>query len=417
MTVSTRRHEPLGGNYRRLVTAAGFSNLADGVFQIALPLLAVRLTRSPAAVAGLTFAARAPWLVFGVVAGVLADRLDRLATMVRVDIARAVLIGGLAVLVAVERQELWVLFVAAVLLGIGETMFDTSSQSLMPSVVERDQLSRANGRLYAVEMGMNQFVGPPIGGLLVAAGVAVAFGTSAGAYALAAVALMTITGSFRPQRAAAPNRMRVDMAEGLRFLRSHRVLRTLTMLAAISLLASTAAFALFPLFAVAPGPLGLSEFGFGLLLTSAAAGSLLSSLVTERVEGALGRHRTLTLCVVLDGAAIAVLAVGNVAVAAVVGFALGFSQVLWQVVSVSLRQRLVPDSLLGRVTGVHRTVAMGSMVAGAALGGLLAEAFGIRPVLVGAGIATLAGLLLLPLVSDRAIAEAEMRITDGVVVS
>jgi MFS family permease len=412
--VSRATHAPLGPSYRKLVTASGFSNVADGVFQVALPLLAVRLTQSPAAVAGLTFAARLPWLVFGVLAGALADRLDRRATMVRVDIARAALIGGLALLVVAEHERLWVLYAVALLLGIGETVFDTSSQSLMPAIVARDDLSRANGRLYAVEMGMNQFVGPPLGGLLVAAGVAVAFATSAGGYVAAGVVLATLTGSFRPERASASSRMRDDIAEGVRFLWRHRVLRALSAIVAVSLLSSTAAFALFPLFVIAPGPLGLSEVGFGLLLTAAAAGSLLSSLVTERVERRLGRNRTLVLCVVVDGVSIGVLAVGNVVVAVLVGIALGFSQVLFQVVSVSLRQRLVPNELLGRVTGVHRTLAMGSMVVGAALGGLLAEAFGIRPVLVGAGVLSLASLLLLPILSDRAIAEAESRAAEAV---
>lgn len=398
---------PLGGSYRKLLGAAASSNLADGVFQVALPLLAVRLTQSPAVVAGLTLAARLPWLLFGIVAGVLADRWDRLRTMVRVDLARAVLIGALAVTALAGHDRLWVLYVVAVVLGIGETLFDTSSQSIMPSVVGSDDLSRANGRLYAVEMGMNQFVGPPIGGMLVGISVALAFGASALAYAAAGAVLATISGSFRPQRRGPPTGMRQDIAGGMRFLRQHRVLRTLTAMVSVSLLSSTAAFALFPLFVVAPGPLGLTEFQFGLLLTAAAAGSLVSSLVTERVERALGRQRTLLLCIVVDGTAIATLAIAHLAVAIVVGVALGFSQVLWQVVSTSLRQRIVPGHLLGRVNGVHRTFAMGSMVVGAAAGGALAELFGIRPVLVGAGAATLLCVLLLPAVSDAAIAAAE----------
>jgi MFS family permease len=201
--------------------------------------------------------------------------------------------------------------------------------------------------------------------------------------------------------------MRQEIAGGVRFLRQHRVLRTLTAMASVSLLSSTAAFALFPLFVVAPGPLGLTEFEFGLLLTTAAAGSLVSSLVTERVERLLGRRRTLLLCIVVDGTAIAAIATAHIAVAILAGLALGFSQVLWQVVSVSLRQRIVPSHLLGRVNGVHRTFAMGSMVVGAAAGGALAELFGIRPVLVGAGAATLLCVLLLPAVSDAAIAAAE----------
>jgi MFS family permease len=406
--MAARRRAPLGANYRKLLSAAGFSNFADGVFQVALPLLAVRLTRSPAAIAGLTFTARLPWLLFGVIAGALADRLDRLRTMVRVDVARAALIGGLAAVVAVEREELWILYAVALLLGVGETLFDTSSQSLMPTIVPLDELSRANARLNAVELGTNQFVGPPVGGMLVAVAVAAPFGTTAVCYVVAGAILATMAGSFRAERTAAPPRMRTDIAEGVRYLWRHRVLRTLSVMVGVSLLTSTAAFALFPLFVVKPGPLGLSEFGFGVLLTTAAAGSMISSLVTERVEGALGRQRTLLLCILLDGTAIAVLAVGQLAVAIAVGLALGFSQVLWQVVVVSLRQRIVPNELLGRVNGVHRTLAMGSMVVGAAIGGAAAEVIGLRAVFVASGAATLLLVLLLPFVTADAIAEAEL---------
>lgn len=399
----------LGGSYRKLWTADGLSNVADGMFQLALPLFALRITRSPAAIAGLAFAARVPWLVLGVVSGTVADRLDRRTTMVRVDVARAALIGALAIVLVLDRGELWLLYAVALALGAGETLFDTSSMALLPAIVQPDDLSRANSRLFAVEMGMNQFVGPPLAGLLAGVTISLAFTTSAAAYLAAAAILLTLPGTFRadaPGGVVERNRLRQDMAEGLRYLTQHRLLRTLTAMVGISMLSSAAAISLLPVFSVAPGPLGLTEFQFGLLLTSAAAGSLVSSLVADRVEQRLGRQRVLLICILTDGIAIAVLAVGVVPVAVAVGVALGFSQILWQVVTVTLRQRIVPNHLLGRVSGAHRTVALGSLSLGAAAGGALGEAFGIRVVFVAAGMATLSLLLLLPFVSDRALKDA-----------
>src|SRR5215213_1788123 len=195
-TAASTNSDGLGANYWKLWASSAASNLADGVFWIAFPLLAIRLTDSPALIAGVAVVGRLPWLVFVLVAGALADRLDRRRTMVGVSILRTViaLVIGAAVVAGVD--SLILLYVAAFVLGVGETLFDTAAQSVMPSVVERDDLSKANGRLYAVELTMNQFVGPPLGGLLAGLAIGLAFVSSAVAFALAAVALVLLTGSF-----------------------------------------------------------------------------------------------------------------------------------------------------------------------------------------------------------------------------
>jgi len=127
-----------------------------------------------------------------------------------------------------------VLYAVAFLLGVFETLFDTSAQSIMPSLVDRDLLSRANGRLYAVELTMNQFVGPPLGGFLAALGLASAFGLTATAYALAAFVLLTIAGSFRPVREGPATRLHQEIAEGLRYLFGNPVLRVLAIMVGIT---------------------------------------------------------------------------------------------------------------------------------------------------------------------------------------
>lgn len=398
---------PLGPNYRRFWTASAMSNLADGVFQVALPLLAIRLTDSPALVAGVAFANRLPWMLFALHAGALADRLDRRRTMFNVDLVRVALIGGLAAVTAAGAEHIWVLYLVGFALGVGETLFDTAAQSVLPSVVDRDQLSRANGRLHAVELTMNQFVGPPLGGILAAVAISLAFATSASAYLLAAVALAVVSGSFKPTRTGPRTTLRTDIAEGVRYLWRHRLLRTLAVMVGVMNLASTATFAVFPLFAVEPGPMGLSEFGFGALLTASAIGSLFGSLCTARFERAIGRHRLLMLTVVITGPILALWATANLALVVLASVLMGFGVVMWNVVTVSLRQRVAPDHLLGRVNAGYRLVAWGTMPIGAALGGLLGELVGIRATFLVCG--AMCGLLLLlkPFITDEAMDAAE----------
>jgi MFS family permease len=397
----------LGPNYRRLWTASGFSNLADGVFQIALPLLALRLTRSPALIAGVALAGRLPWLVFALQAGALADRLDRRRTMTLVNAGRVVVIGGLATLTAFDLVELWVLYVVAFALGMGETLFDTAAQSIMPMIVKHDQLSRANGRLYAVELTMNSFVGPPLGGVLVAVSVALAFASSAAAYAFALLALMVMAGSFRVERDTPPTTLRADIAEGLRFLVHHRVLRTLAAMTGLGNLAWTATMSVFPLMAVAPGEMGLSEAGFGLLTTGFAVGSVVGSILAERAERFLGKANALAIGALASGLMLMVPGiwpeVAPVFLSMVVS---GVTIVVWNVVTVSLRQRISPPHLLGRVNATYRLLAWGFMPIGAVLGGLLAEWLGVRAVFVIMGVLASALVLGRLIATDEAIAAA-----------
>jgi MFS family permease len=364
-----------------LLTASGLSNLADGIFQIALPLVALGITREPGAFAAVTLVGRLPWLFFALPAGALADRLDRRRTMVRVDVARALAIAPLAVVVALGREELWMLYAVAFALGVAETLHDTAAQSILPNVVEPERLARANSRLYAVELTANQFVGPPIGGLLAAAALAGALSASAVGYGLAAIALTLLVGRFRPARAAIPPSLRADIAEGVRYLARHRLLRTLAVCVGLSNLASTATIAVLPLYAVSPGPMGLSAAGYGLLLAAFAAGSLIGTFLVEPIEHRLGRHRTMLLATTtFPMFSLAPALTANVAFVAAAFLVASALSIGWNVITVSLRQRIVPDHLLGRVNAGYRLVAWGTMPIGAALGGLLGQRFGITTV-------------------------------------
>ena len=397
-------------NFARLATASGLSNLADGVFQITLPLVALGITRDPAAFASVTLVGRLPWLLFSLPAGAYADRLDRRRTMTLVNLGRVAMIGGLAAVVAAGVEELWLLYVVAFGLGVGETLFDTAAQSILPNVVDDpNRLSAANGRLYAIELTANQFVGPPIGGLIAGVTLAGALVGSAAAYALAAGVLVLLVGHFRPVRESGPTRLRSDIAEGIGYLARHRVLRTLAICVGISNLASTATFAVFPLYAVEPGPMGLSGAGLGLLLATLAAGSVLGSLVVHRIEARLGRRRTLLLAAATFPLFSLVLAltasVAWVAAAFFVGSALNIG---WNVITVSLRQRIVPDHLLGRVNAGYRLLAWGTMPLGAALGGIVGDRWGLDAVFwTCAVLSALCFPLIFVVITDKALAAAE----------
>ena len=396
-------------NFTKAVVASGFANLADGVLWVALPLLAVQLTRSPILIAGITVAARLPWLL-APVAGAFADRLDRRQSMVQVNLVRFVLLGGLALAVAVDLATLPMLYLVAVLLGVGETLFDTSAQSLLPAVVGRDELTRANSRLFAVELVANTFIGPPLGGLLAAAGLALALGVPAAAYLVGAGCLALLVGSFRAAGAgpAGSTRLRDDIAEGTRFVWHHPVLRPLAIMLGLQNMAFSAAFAVFVLFAVAPGPMGLSEAGYGVLTATLGIGSLLGSWLSVRVEQGLGRVRTLVLSILLNGVSLIVPVVTALPVPIGTSMlASGAGIVFWNVITVSLRQRITPDRLLGRMNASYRLVGWGTMPLGAALGGVLAEALGLRGAFLVAALVTFAVLIGFRYVTEEAIAKAE----------
>jgi MFS family permease len=399
----------LGRNFAKAMVASGFANLADGVLWVALPLLAVQLTRSPILIAGITVAARLPWLL-APVAGAFADRLDRRQSMVQVNLVRFVLLGGLALAVAVDVATLPMLYAVAVLLGVGETLFDTSAQSLLPAVVDHDDLTRANSRLFAVELVANTFIGPPLGGLLAAAGLALALGAPAAAYLVGAGCLTLLAGGFRAVGAApaGSTRLRDDIAEGTRFVWRHPVLRPLAIMLGLQNMAFSAAFAVFVLFAVAPGPMGLSEAGYGVLTATLGVGSLLGSWLAVRVERGLGRVRTLVLSIVLNAIALIVPVVTALSVPIGASMlASGAGIVFWNVITVSLRQRITPDRLLGRMNASYRLVGWGTMPLGAALGGVLAEALGLRGAFLVAALITLAVLVGFRYVTEEAIAGAE----------
>ena len=387
--------------FRRVLAASVAANLADGVRGAALPLVAASLTRDPLAFSAVAVAGSLPWLLLSLPVGAALDRFDRARAMTLAATWRAVSVGLLGVAVATGRANVALLVAVALLLGAGEVLFDNAAQTVVPALVDARELERANGRLYAAEITTNQFAGPPLGGALFVAAAAVPLLADAGLLALAALLLLRIprgrrdeaVGSTEPARSADRPAMRHAIVEGVRWLRGHRLLRTLALLLAVMNGTVSMGMATFALYAVGDGSvLGLGPVGFSLLLTAGAAGSLAGSLLAARVVAVVGRLRV--LWVTLGTAVVVPLLVGTARTTIVVALAtalMGLTGVAWNVVTVSLRQSVIPDALLGRVNSVYRFLGWGAIPVGGALGGIVADLGGLRaPWLVAAGIAALA---------------------------
>ncbi|MGW5746480.1 MFS transporter [Amycolatopsis sp. NPDC003861] len=365
----------LGGRYWRLWTSAALSNLADGILKFALPLLAIGYTRSPALVAGLTLAFTLPWLLCALPAGAIADRHDRRGLMLLANVIRATLLAGLLVAVLLDAGSIWLLYVAALGTGIAETCYDTAAQAIVPQLVGREQLPRANSRLYAAETTALELAGPPVAGLLVATAAALTLGTPIALWAVAVVVLVSVRGSFRVAGTDRRPVLRTEIAEGLRFVWRTGILRTFTVMTGVFNFASSAIQAVLVLYAVGPGSaMGLSEEGFGWLVSLVAAGALAGSFFAERIERALGTARAIGITFFAGAASLGVPAVtADPVLVGAAFFVSGVTLIVSNVTTVSLRQRITPDRLLGRTNSSHRLVAYGTKPLGALAGGLLAQ--------------------------------------------
>lgn len=392
----------LGRNYWKLWTASTISNLGDGTSAIAYPWLASILTRDPLLVAGLTVALRLPWLLFSLPAGVIVDRGDRRRLMIGMNVIRAALSLLLAVAILVGVASIWLLYLIALLIGFAEVVYDNAAQTIVPRLVARDRLERANGNLWGAETVTNNFVGPPLGGLLIAAGLSLPFFVDAVSFAVAASLVLLISGTYRAQArpgaapAARPT-VRADIVEGVRWLWRHPLLRTLALALGAMNLLTAMTMATFVLFV--QEILGLNSAQYGILVTTGAVGGVLGSVLGPNVAKRIGSGPSLYLC--LFGGVVSSASIGLTSTAIVVGtmfVVFSFTGVVWNVVTVALRQTIIPDHLLGRVNSVYRFLAWGGLPIGALLGGAIvtiAEPFAGRDwALRGPFLASAAGYLL-----------------------
>ena len=376
--------------YRRLQGAALVSNVGDGAFAAAVPLLAVALTRDPRLVSLVSAATTLPWLLFSLPAGALVDRHDRAGLMWRAQAVQAVVAGVLAVAVALGAASIPLLAVAAFALGACEVVFGNAAQAILPDIVPAADLHRANGQQFAVTATARAFVGPPVGSLLFAAAAALPFGLDAASFAVSAVLLARLPRRPQPSSAAPLGKA---VAEGLRWLGGHRLLRTLALLLAVNLFCFQLANVTLVLLAMQE--LHVGARAYGLLLTASALGGVAGGMVNHRIAARIGTLPTVLLA--LAGAVPAYLAAGvspNPYALGALLATIGFFSSMWNVVTVSLRQSIVPAGLLGRVNSVYRMLSLGLTPFGALAGGFIAHDLGVRAAFPIAGVLRGSALIL-----------------------
>ncbi len=417
MTTTTEHGTPskikLGANYWRLWFASVTSNLGDGIAIIAYPWLASAVTRNPLLIALIAVAQRLPWLLFTLPAGVITDRVDRRKLMVSMDVIRtfitliiaATVVGSIDALPSpaevasgvVGEANLTIYFVllgGSLLFGMAEVLRDNAAQTFLPAIVAPDALEKANGNLWGAEMVANSFVGPPLGSLLLGVGFALPFFIDAGTFAVAAALVFVMTGDFKNRRKTkAQTGAKIDWSgeikEGFGWLWRHPVLRpmaiVLGLLNGLGMM-TLATFILFAqesldletgLFTGALQPVAeffgtdsVAAFVFSILMMSMAVGGVVGSVLAAKISAKLGSGTSLYL-------SISVWTVTSFVIGAatrwwVVALWFAFSTVfmiLWNIITVSYRQTIIPDALLGRVNSVYRFFGWGMMPIGSLLGG------------------------------------------------
>ena len=410
--VAKGRRPGLGRPFAAQLTSTGLANLGDGVLGTLAPLVALSLTTSPLQISLLSAATWLPWLLFGLAAGVVIDRVDRRrAQVVSLAIRAGVLAIGAALgFTGALTMPLLVCLVLAY--GATEVFADLGATSIVPDLVPPDRFSAANGRVIAVQQVANAFLGAPLAGVLVVLGAGIGFGTSAALAALAAVVLAVgLRGSFRAKAVEGSAESALgQVREGLAFLVRHPVMRPLVISGSVLNLASTAYFAVFVLWAVGPtSAMRLTESQYPLVMLGFAFGAVAGSFLAEPVQRWLGVMPTIlgTLVASVLLLLVPVFWPHGWAVAAAVTL-VGITNTIGNVVSQSLRQRLVPGALLGRVGGASRTIGFGLMPVGAVLGGVVAERAGLPATFLGAVALSLVACLYLGLaVRPSDIREAE----------
>jgi MFS family permease len=365
----------LGRSFRWLLASSWVTNLGEGITLAAGPLLVASQTRSPLAVAAAAFLQRLPWLMFGLYAGALADRVSRRAIVITTGLVRALILLLLSASILTRHVDTAVVLAALFLFGVNEAFGDTTSATLLPMLVSKRDLGIANARALTGVIVWNQLAGPPVGAALFAAGKALPF-VSETVCVLAGVLLMLrvrLPAYHVPPRAA---RVREDIREGWRWLWAHPAVRTLAITIFTFNVTFGAAWSVLVLYA--RERLGLGAIGFGLITTAMAAGGL-AGVVSY---GWLARRVPLGIIMrgglVIETLTELTLALTRWAWLALLVFAVfGAHAFIWGTTSTSVRQRAVPAEFQGRVGSVYLTGVVGGIVIGSAIGGLVASAWGV----------------------------------------
>ncbi len=377
----------LGMSFRKVWLSVAISSSGDGMFLTAFPLLALTLTKDPLLIAGVTVASRLPWLFFSMVSGAIADRKDRRRLMVAADIARFLVVAVLGVVIIGGWATVAFLYGCAFFLGLAETVHTNSAQAILPTVVRRSDLMQANARLGSIQVATAQFIGPPIGTILFGVASSLPFFADAVTFAGSAALVATMP----DEHAVEPpvTRLRDDIREGIHFMIHHSALRRLALLLGLVNFFYFAAESLLVLFTAQR--LHSGRLVYTLLFIAAATGTVISRWLVTTLVQRLGFVGTISIAFWMWAVTMAGLSfTTSPSVAIALFFALGIGNGLWTALANTIRQRLTPNRLLGRMNAAYRMVAWGVVPFGAAFGGLSAQFFGIRTPFIVAAVAHVA---------------------------
>jgi MFS family permease len=425
----------LGSSYWRLWTATAISNLGDGISGVAYPWVASAVTRSPLLIAAAGFASRLPWLIFTLHAGVITDRFDRRKLIVAMDAIRGVLTLIVGAIVLLNKDSLpslndlssitdletnWPLYITLVitafLFGLAEVLRDNSAQTLMPSVVEAENLEKANGRMWSAESLTNSFIGPPLGSLIIGIAIYLPFFVDAGTFFVSVALIASISGSFKPiqEKPREKINFKAEIKEGFQWLWAHDLLRPMAIILGCLNLLGTMVAATFILYT--QEVLNTSVFVFAVLGTAGAVGGIIGGLVAPKISQKIGSGPSLWLSLAMGP--IGALVIGTSRSWQVVWVVLlfqSFFSILWNTITVSLRQSIIPSHLLGRVNSVYRFFGWGSIPIGMFLGGglvTIAQHFVSRdmalrtPYFAGVALGVLLFIFAAPRLTTKAIEQA-----------
>jgi MFS family permease len=383
--VAISRRERLGRRYWQVWVATTASNLGDGLTLVAMPLLAASFTTDPITIAGVGVFTPLAKIVVSLGGGVLVDRADRRRLMFGADILRLLVMVGFTVLVASDDVSFVAVYGVVFILAVGEFLFDASSIAVVRDIVPRSRLTGANGWLYAAEDGAQDLAAPPLAAILFTVATWVPFLVDGATFALSAILVLSLRGRFRAERQDTPPNVREDLREGFGFIRHRRFFRSATVV--WTTLGFTLGLALATLVLFVLRTLHADELAFAALVTAGAVGIVVGNLATARLERAFRAGGVLVGAVVVGGVALLLTGLASVlvvAAAAQVIWGVGFGLANTQMVSV--RQRLVPDELLGRITGIFGLASSVGMVVGAVAGGILTDLGNPRVPLLVAGV-------------------------------
>jgi len=369
----------LGRGFTRLWVGFTLASSGDGLVYGAIPLLAVVVDPHPLAVSAVAAADSLPWLLVALPAGAFADKFERGPVMALANIVRAAAMLAAAFLILSDRMTLAVLILVVLINASGRAIYYSSLQAMVPGLIDTRDLEQANGVLSGTEAGAENLAGPIVGTSLFALSRTLPFVADAVALVSSCIPFV----GFRSKAPAQPGSS-TSVWEGARLLFADHRLRVLLLM--VGSLAGLQGMEGGVLVLLATTEWGVRQGAYGIFLAAGAVGTLLGSVVADGLVRRFGSARTLIGAAVVSGVGYLIMASAKSWVVAGPAFALvGIAVGTGSVVAISLRQRLTPDDLMGRVGGAWRGIVWGAAPVGAIAAGTLAAIGGLRLPLVLAG--------------------------------